>query len=54
MCSAGGGTAEIEGTRRKSISVTEEHRGRMCIDEGKRHQHEDSGQERKGTDGIGT
>lgn len=56
MCvfSAGGGTAENQGSGEDSFSVTEESRGRMCSDGGERHQDRDAGQEREGVDSLCT
>lgn len=52
--SAGGGTAEGQGSGENNVSVTEEPRGRMCPDEGEEHQDRDAGQEREGADCICT
>lgn len=54
VCSAGGGTAKSQGSGENNVSVTEEPRGRMCSDEGEKHQDWDAGQEREGVDCIST
>lgn len=52
--SAGGGTAESQGSGEDGFSVTEESRGRMHTDGGEKHQDRDAGEEREGADCICT
>lgn len=54
VCSAGGGAAESQGAGENNVSVTEEPRGRLCSDEGEKHQDWDAGKEREGVDCICT
>lgn len=52
--SAGGGTAESQGSGEDGFSVTEESRGWMCTDGGEKHQDRHADQEREGVNCICT